>query len=261
MNFREAFDRALQGVEASQFYTGLVNEIGSFLSGLPEQAEIPSQVVQETTKWVENELRSLTENFLGHKLLGKAASGIGLLNAMQESGLVLDELARPEPILFLLRWYITERNVAHHDSPLYSWPTFLCLFWASNYILREAWERRSKPRAIHMDLQPNPATVFAGQLVTIKASLTTPTTGAPFVEGEFEARLVFSNSQVREVSLSFYAGELSWRADVSTSGAAPGTYLIVGEAAGPQGRYISKDPARGMIESRRVPQANPTASL
>ncbi len=250
MDFGKAFNQVIDNIEEPLLHPGFVTDVGKLLSNRPGEAEIPAQVVEDITKWVENELRTVTEEFLGHKLVGKAASGAGLVTAMQESGLMLNELVQPEPILFLLRWYVAERNLAHHGFPSYPWPTFLSFFWISNYVLCETSRRRSKPRAVHMDIQVDPATVVAGQLVTIQASLTTPTSGAPFSDGQFEARLVFSNNQVRGVSLSYESQEVVWRQDVSTSGAAPGTYLIIGEADGPQGRYISKDAAKGTITPR-----------
>ncbi len=205
MDFRQALNQMIVGIDATEFHIGFVDEVLRLLLEHTEQAEIPAQVIEDVTKWVENELRTMTEGFLGHELVGKAASGVGLVTAMQDSGLMLNELAQPEPIQYLLRWYVAERNIAHHSFPSYSWPTFLSFFWVSNYVLRETSRRRAKPRAVYMDIQVHPATVLAGELVTIQASLTTPTTGAPFVGGQFEARLLFSNNQVRGVSLSYRA--------------------------------------------------------
>jgi hypothetical protein len=246
MNFREALDRVVAGFEGAEFYEGYLDEIKKLLSGTPEGTEIPARVVQEITKWVENQLRAMTEGFSGNRLEPKVASGVALIGAMQSCGLLRRDFNEADPIHYLLRWYVSQRNVATHEYPTYRWPNFLTLFWISNYVLTETLRRRSNPRAVLMDLRIEPSLVNPGQLVRIAASFTTPQ-GVPFIDGKFDIRVRWANSQVRTVALSFNTDAAQWQADLATSAAVPGEFDVDGEATGLLGDFIPLKPKKGKI--------------
>ncbi len=254
MDFQAGLKQAIEGVDRAQVNQQFLSQAETLLQGIPDQPEVPANVVEDLTKWVETKLRSTVEEFLGHRMGEKARSGVGLVNAIQESGLLLDELARPEPVSQLLRWYVSERDAAHHAYPSYPWATFLAFFWGSNLILNEVERRRAKPRAVYMSLRVNPAEVRIGGFVSLAAQFLTPDTGASFTEGHFQVQLLFSNSHIRSAALDFDIKDQVWRKDIPTSGAATGDFTVVGVADGPQGKFISKPPGKGKIVEREEDQ-------
>lgn len=247
MNVQERLKEFLTDSVRAELDPALLGKVESLFAASRPRDEVSDAIVAEVTKYLESELRQLTEQFRGEVLAGKARNGVELLSKMKQARLFILE-PQPEPLVALADYLVSERNGPHHGYLDYEWPRFLGIFLGSSVLLKEIRLRTltwSVP--VEMTVAVFPLKCQAGAPLSVTAEIRTRDSGVPVTVGVSTAMLRFSDGSSRQTVLTFSAIDMKWVGVLGTGSAPLGGFRLEVQSKSEAGNFVSRKPVQGEI--------------
>lgn len=247
MNVQDQLKEFLRGSIGPELDPPLRQKVETLFQAEGPKTEVSYDLVMGLTKFVEIELREITQRFRGEKLVPKLAGGEELLSVMKDSRLFVQEPPF-EPLWYLAKYVFAERNPAHHEDAEYDWPHFVAFLSSASLLLTQMRLRGATyPLPTEMILTTTPIVCHVGQPLSITVEIPAPHTGVPITGGTCTAAFHFEPGTERNKEMVFSAAQKKWTAELGTGSAELGMFHYFVESKSEAGHFVSKKPGKGEI--------------